>query len=433
MLSRLDLAGALDRIGAHTVPERTRQERDRALLRAVVGASIAAVWATRWAFGQAMPADPWFAACLGLALPLVSLGYRRFLVSSPAGGVALQYLFLVLDPAAVVGVLVQDPQTFAFLSPLLLLVVVGSGAAYGVRTMYLALAASLSLSVILFASPFWRSRLDLTLAHFLLLALVPAFFDRLVRRGHAMRAVEADRNRSVALQQDIVARSAFLAKVSHELRSPLQGIVSALDVIEMRHARAFDEDRELIGRMRRASMLLNTQLRDLLTLAKGEAGRLEIHAEPFEACSLVEAMAEGARDAALAKGLQVLVEVPDGPVFVRADGARIDQILTNLAMNSIRYTDAGRVAIAMRTEGLPVSLLEFVVSDTGAGIPEALLPTLFAPDKVLNNPARRGEGSGIGLAIVRLLVDRLGGTLAVASRVGEGTVFTLRIPVQPVQ
>ena len=69
----------------------------------------------------------------------------------------------------------------------------------------------------------------------------------------------------------------------------------------MRHARAFAGDEELIGRMRRSSMLLNTQLRDLLTLAKGEAGRLQIHAEPFEACALVEAMAEDARELAVSR------------------------------------------------------------------------------------------------------------------------------------
>ena len=70
---------------------------------------------------------------------------------------------------------------------------------------------------------------------------------------------------------------------------------------------AFQGDEELIGRMRRSSMLLNTQLRDLLTLAKGEAGRLQIHAEPFEACALVEAMAEDARELAVSKGLQLRV------------------------------------------------------------------------------------------------------------------------------
>jgi CheY-like chemotaxis protein/anti-sigma regulatory factor (Ser/Thr protein kinase) len=111
-----------------------------------------------------------------------------------------------------------------------------------------------------------------------------------------------------------------------------------------------------------------------------------------------------------------------------ADGARIDQVLTNLVVNSIRYTDAGEVRVSMEPVGNPPERLRFVVADTGPGIPEEVLPTLFEPDKVVTTSARRGEGSGIGLAIVRTLVDHLGGTLNVTSTLGKGTTFTVEIP-----
>ena len=270
------------------------------------------------------------------------------------------------------------------------------------------------------ASAFWRSNVELGLAYLVMVAFGPVFFSSLIRRVHAIRAIEEERAAAIATRELAIARSAFLAKVSHELRSPLQGIVSALDVIEMRHARAFQGDEELIGRMRRSSMLLNTQLRDLLTLAKGEAGRLQIHAEPFEACALVEAMAEDARELAVSKGLQLRVMLPPAPLFAVADGARIDQVLTNLVVNSIRYTDAGEVRVSMEPQGDPPNGLRFVVADTGPGIPEDVLPTLFEPDKFVTTPARRGEGSGIGLAIVRTLVDHLGGTPARGQRAGQG-------------
>ena len=177
-----------------------------------------------------------------------------------------------------------------------MIVLVGTGIRYGVRTMHFAFGVTLALCTLLATSDFWRADLALTASFLLSLAFVPVFFSSLVRRLHSDRAIEEERARATAAHELALARSAFLAKVSHELRSPLQGIVSALDVIEMRHARALAGDEELIGRMRRSSMLLNTQLRDLLTLAKGEAGRLQIHAEPFEACALVEAMAEAARE-----------------------------------------------------------------------------------------------------------------------------------------
>ena len=162
---------------------------------------------------------------------------------------------------------------------------------------------------------------------------------------------------------------------------------------------------ELIARMRRSSLLLNTQLRDLLTLAKGETGRLEMRPEPFEVLSLVDAMADGARTLAKAKGLELVLDLPSDPVFVVADGARIDQVLTNLVTNSIRYTDAGQVRVTFSGHDPSTQRLRFAVADTGPGIPSDVLPTLFAPDRMLTGVARRGEGSGIGLAIV---LERLG-------------------------
>ena len=371
----------------------------------------------------------WFVA-LGLAYGIASLAYLRFLERLDGGAAVLLYAFLLLDPIFLVGILFFDPETFAFLNPFLLVVIVRTGIRYGIRTMYLSWATTLVASLLLLASAFWRSNVELGLAYLVMVAVGPVCFSSLIRRVHAIRAIEEERAAALASRELAIARSAFLAKVSHELRSPLQGIVSALDVIEMRHARAFEGDEELIGRMRRSSMLLNTQLRDLLTLAKGEAGRLQIHAEPFEACALVEAMAEDARELAISKGLQLRVMLPPAPLFAVADGARIDQVLTNLVVNSIRYTDAGEVRVSMEPQGDPPNGLRFVVADTGPGIPEDVLPTLFEPDKFVTTPARRGEGSGIGLAIVRTLVDHLGGTLRVASELGKGTTFTVEIPAE---
>ena len=414
-------------IGAHRSPQRKAQERDRARQRAVVGTVLPAYWLLNLWLGLPVGPPIWFVFG-GLAYGIAGLAYFRAIERLVAGSSLLLYGFLLLDPVFLVAVLFYDPQTFAFLNPFLLVVIVRTGIRYGIRTMYLSWATTLLASLVLLASPYWRANVELGLAYLLMIVFGPVFFSSLIRRIHSVRAIEEERARTLATHELALARSAFLAKVSHELRSPLQGIVSALDVIEMRHARAFAGDEELIGRMRRSSMLLNTQLRDLLTLAKGEAGRLQIHAEPFEACALVEAMAEDARELAVSKGLKLHVVLPPPPLFAVADGARIDQVLTNLVVNSIRYTDAGEVRVSMETVGNPPERLRFIVADTGPGIPEEVLPTLFEPDKVVTTSARRGEGSGIGLAIVRTLVDHLGGTLHVTSALGQGTTFTVEIP-----
>ncbi len=421
----------MESIGAHRVSSRDAEERDRALQRGVVALALAAIWTAGLLLG--LPGGPplWFLLA-GAIYGAASFAYRRSIGRLGDAGVALFYAFLVLDPVFLVGVLFLDPETFAFISPLLLVEVVRAGLRFGIRAMYLSWAVTLAMSSLLLASSFWRTHTELGLSYLLMLVFGPLFCSSLVRRIHSVRVAEEERARVVASEELALARSAFLAKVSHELRSPLQGIVSALDVIEMRHARAFEGDLELIGRMRRSSMLLNTQLRDLLTLAKGQAGRLQMHPEPFDACSLVEAMAEAARELAVSKGLELVVDIPSEPLFVIADGARIDQVLTNLVVNSIRYTDSGQVRVTMQARGNPVSSLHFVVADTGPGIAGAMLPALFMPDQFVSTPARRGEGSGIGLAIVRTLVDLLGGKLAVTSELGVGTVFTADIPTEPV-
>ncbi|MGZ8771130.1 MAG: sensor histidine kinase, partial [Aeromicrobium sp.] len=364
---------------------------------------------------------------------MITVAYRFFLQANRGEGVIALYVFLLLDPLMLVLVLYLQPRVFAFLNPFLFVVVVRTGIRYGIRTMYLSWTMTLLCSISLPTSEFWREKSELTLTFFLMLVLVPTFFSSLIRRIHAARTIEEERARLLARDESVVARSAFLAKVSHELRSPLQGIVSALDVLAMRRGPGADADDELIGRIRRSSLLLNTHLRDMLTLAKGEAGRLEMRPEPFDACALVESVAASAADLADDKKLELIVDVPLAATFVVADGARIDQILTNLVINSIRYTESGQVRLALAPYDPTARLLRFTVSDTGPGIPEAMLPILLTPDRVVTGSERRGEGSGIGLAIVRTLVDHLGGQVEVRSQVGKGTTFTVTIPAEPVE
>src|SRR5678815_1321437 len=107
----------------------------------------------------------------------------------------------------------------------------------------------------------------------------------------------------------------------------------------------------------------NTQLRDLQTLAKGQAGHLQICPEPLEASALVEGVALAAREAAHAKGLSLEVELPEEPVFVVADGSRIDQVLTNLVVNSIRYTSTGSILLTLQPYDEAAKRLHFIVAD----------------------------------------------------------------------
>lgn len=426
---RAILAKTSSYFGAQSVPALRLHERDRAMQRVVVCGIVGAIWCIEAWFGRFNQIQEY--AALGFTMAYVATGlfYRQRGDFQSSTSLVLLYVFLVFDPVYLIVALTLDPITFGFLHPLVLVVIVRSGIRYGLRTMYLAWSTAVLATPILLTNAFWRTEVELTLSFCLILISVPVFFSSLIRRVHNVRVIEEERARFKVMNEVVAARSAFLAKVSHELRSPLQGIVSALDVLELRHGR--DDDDEIIGRIRRSSLLLNTHLRDLLTLARGEAGRLEMRPEPFEACALIESVAAAAGPLASAKRLSLVVDLPPHTVFVVADGARIDQILTNLVINSIRYTDVGQVRLSMQPFDPATRLLRFTVADTGPGIPADVLPTLLAPDRAQTGAERRGEGSGIGLAIVRTLVDHLGGDIDVSSTLGQGTLFTIEIPAEP--
>ena len=428
--SPLKILAAL--VGAHATPARREHELDRASQRVIGCLAVILVLAVDNLLSQWSDPPGRILLASTLVYLVLSLAYRLFLHTGRGEGLLGLYAFLLLDPMVLVLVLLLQPRHFAFLNFFLFVVIVRSGIRYGIRTMYLSWIVTFLCSMTLLSSEFWREKTELTLSFFVMLALVPIFFSSLIRRIHGARAIEQERARLAARQEIVVARSAFLAKVSHELRSPLQGIVSALDVLAMRRGPEFDADDELISRIRRSSLLLNTHLRDMLTLAKGEAGRLEMRPEPFDACALVESVAASAQDLASDKRLKLTVDVPPAATFVIADGARIDQILTNLVINSIRYTEAGQVRLALAPYDAAARLLRFSVADTGPGIPADMLPTLLTPDRAITGSARRGEGSGIGLAIVRTLVDHLGGRIEVTSQLGKGTTFQVASPAEPV-
>jgi|UPI00064746AD signal transduction histidine kinase len=230
------------------------------------------------------------------------------------------------------------------------------------------------------------------------------------------------------LRDAIRSKSNFLAMVSHELRSPLQDIHCSLDVMERRMGGAAIE--AFVGRIRRAADALGTQLRDLLTLATGEAGRLEIRPEAFEAGDLVRDVVDTFKPVASAKGLALRADVPDDPVFVIADPKRLVQVLSNLVSNAVKYTDSGHVHVTLQAMPAAARELHLTVSDSGRGIAPERLPNLFLAGTRLASLERGGrEGVGIGLAIVRTVVEHLGGTVDVRSSLGAGSSFEVRVPV----
>lgn len=420
-----------DYIGAHTNPLRAENERDRARQRAVMP-TVAVAWVYGFHLitgSQVMPNETlWIVAAMLYAA--AALAFRAYLKNHPEGGVHAQYAFLALDPMIVGWALYAAPQLLAWFLVLMLVTIVRVGFRYGLNAMKVELGfAWLGVSLPLIFGPYWHAELQMSASLLLMVSWAWWLFAPLIRSVEKAKSIEIERARLESLEDSLQAKSEFLSRVSHELRSPLQGVVSAIDLFEERHIKDAAEA-ELVSQIRRGATALNTQLRDLLTLARGDVGKMEINPMRFEVGELAISVAREVGREALAKGLDLIVDTPKEPIFVVADPARIDQVLTNLLTNATRHTKSGTVTLKLHHYDGEQSALRFEVTDTGPGIDKERIPTLFDPYTRFGEITRKGEGAGLGLAIVRSVLQFLGGKVSVSSEPGRGTTFDVMIPAE---
>ena len=245
--------------------------------------------------------------------------------------------------------------------------------------------------------------------------------DVTLRRRHEAALAEA-RDRAEAANR---ARAAFLAMMSHEMRTPLNGVVGMAGLLE---GTALDADqRSLVGTLKRSADHLLVLIDDVLDFSKLEAGRLEIESRPFDLVDVVRSTTEMLRTKADEKGLALVVRTAGSvPARVLGDPSRLRQIVINLVGNAVKFTERGEVEVTIA--GVPAGehvAIEIAIRDTGIGIAPEDLPNLFQEfAQVDASISRRFGGTGLGLAISRKLARRMGGEVTVASRPGEGSIFT---------
>ncbi len=232
-----------------------------------------------------------------------------------------------------------------------------------------------------------------------------------------------------AAEQAAQAKSNFLAHMSHEIRTPMNGILGLAEV--MLHRPLSPELRADLTQIHQSATALLGLLNDVLDQSKLEAGRLTLERGRLDLEPLLETLRSIFDRVATAKGLAFgIAAAPRVPRHLLGDALRLQQVLSNLIGNALKFTDRGEVAVRVTCEepaGSQANLI-WTVADTGIGMDEATLGRLFRPftqgDATI---ARRFGGTGLGLSISRHLVALMGGTLTVASTPGVGTTFTLRL------
>ena len=222
------------------------------------------------------------------------------------------------------------------------------------------------------------------------------------------------------------AKSAFLATMSHEIRTPLNGVLGMAQA--MARDELSDRQRERLTVVRQAGETLLALLNDLLDLSRIEAGRLELEDGLIDIESLMTGVQATFTTLASEKDVSFQLAVsPKALGLWRGDPTRVRQVVYNLVSNAVKFTARGEVRVAVRREA---GALVFEVADTGPGIAEERLGSLF--HKFVQEDAsttRRYGGSGLGLAICRELATLMGGEVGVVSSVGEGSTFTVRLPL----
>ena len=236
------------------------------------------------------------------------------------------------------------------------------------------------------------------------------------------RQLERARDQALAAAR---AKSAFVANMSHEVRTPLNGILGIAQLLSRGKLDA--EQRELVETLERSGQNLLGVVNQILDFSKLEAGKVQLNPAPVEVARLLDEVVGLFRVAAQAKGLELsAVTSPDCPSCVLVDGEHLRQILHNLVGNALKFTEHGEVQISASALPNGVSL---VVSDSGPGLDPVQIAELFQPfTQTDRSTTRQHGGTGLGLAISRQLAEAMGGTLSVDSSAGNGAAFCVSVP-----
>jgi PAS domain S-box-containing protein len=253
-------------------------------------------------------------------------------------------------------------------------------------------------------------------------------------------AIGRDISQQKALEQSLIIaresaesadriKSMFVASMSHELRTPLNSIIGFLGVVLQGMSGELNvKQKDQLGRAYHSSKHLLSLITDVIDISKIEAGFLQVHVERFDLASLLVEVQHAVQHLAEEKGLALIIECPKD-IKLDTDRKRLYQVVLNVVSNGLKYTEHGSVKVTASTNSKQLTI---VVEDTGIGIKEADLQNLFKPFERIDSHLKiKTLGTGLGLYLTRKILNQLlGGDISLTSQLGEGSIFTIQVPVK---